>query len=161
LKELLHEVDWCVESINLVVVAVGPGSFTGLRIGVTTAKTLAYAVGAEVIGVNTLAVIASQAPRSDTPLWVVIDAQRGELFAAKFDAERKLIGETQEPTHLSSLFVGKKAIILAPLDPESGVHNVLVDALYAVAVQVEHLHLVPRIPENVFRQELSAERKDT
>ena len=45
-----------------MAVAVGPGSFTGLRIGVTTAKTLAYAVGAEVIGVNTLAVIAEQAP---------------------------------------------------------------------------------------------------
>ena len=84
-----------VASIRLVVVAVGPGSFTGLRIGVTTAKTLAYAVGAEVIGVNTLAVIAEQAPPAATPLWVVMDAQRQELFAAKFDGQRRFIRETQ------------------------------------------------------------------
>jgi tRNA threonylcarbamoyladenosine biosynthesis protein TsaB len=95
LNELLQSTGWPATTIRLVIVAVGPGSFTGLRIGVTTAKTLAYAVGAEVIGVNTLAVIACQAPRSAAPLWVVMDAQRQELFAAKFDGERKPIGETQ------------------------------------------------------------------
>ena len=95
LSELLQRADWPTVSIRLVVVAVGPGSFTGLRIGVTTAKTFAFAVSAEVIGVNTLAVIASQAPRSAAPLWVVMDAQRQELFTAKFDAERKLIGATR------------------------------------------------------------------
>jgi tRNA threonylcarbamoyladenosine biosynthesis protein TsaB len=95
LNDLLQAIDWPAKSIQLVIVAVGPGSFTGLRIGVTTAKTLAYAVGAEVIGVNTLAVIASQAPQSAAPLWVVMDAQRQELFAAKFDGERKPIGETR------------------------------------------------------------------
>ncbi len=95
LSDLLQTTGWPPATIQLVGVAVGPGSFTGLRIGVTTAKTFAYAVGAEVIGVNTLAVIASQAPQADGPLWVVMDAQRQELFAAKFDAERRLIGETQ------------------------------------------------------------------
>jgi tRNA threonylcarbamoyladenosine biosynthesis protein TsaB len=84
LHELLEQVAWPAASIQLVSVAVGPGSFTGLRIGVTTAKTLAYAVGAEVIGVNSLAVIARQAPATASPLWVVMDAQRQELFAAKF-----------------------------------------------------------------------------
>ena len=59
-----RDVGWTPQSIELVAVAVGPGSFTGLRIGVTTAKTFAYAVGAEVIGVNTLAVLAAQAPPS-------------------------------------------------------------------------------------------------
>ena len=94
LRDLLEETNWRVASIRLVVVAVGPGSFTGLRIGVTTAKTLAYAVGADVIGVDTLAVIAEQAPRSAAPLWAVMDAQRQELFAAKFDGERQFVHET-------------------------------------------------------------------
>jgi tRNA threonylcarbamoyladenosine biosynthesis protein TsaB len=93
LAELLKEIGWDAKTIQLVCVAVGPGSFTGLRIGVTTAKTLAYAVGAEVIGVNTLAVIARQAPAASTPLWVVMDAQRRELFAAKF-VDGQLTGET-------------------------------------------------------------------
>lgn len=86
LRELFTAIGWEAKSIGLVCVAAGPGSFTGLRIGVTTAKTLAYAVGAEVVGVDTLAAIASQAPPSESPLWVVMDAQRGELFAAKFTA---------------------------------------------------------------------------
>ena len=94
LRDLLEEVAWPVASIRLVIVVVGPGSFTGLRIGVTTAKTLAYAIGAEVIGVNTLAVVAEQAPPTASPLWVVTDAQRQELFAAKFDGERQIIHET-------------------------------------------------------------------
>ena len=48
--------------VQRVAVTVGPGSFTGLRVGVTTAKTFAYAVGAAVIGIDTLEVIAAQAP---------------------------------------------------------------------------------------------------
>jgi tRNA threonylcarbamoyladenosine biosynthesis protein TsaB len=82
--ELLKQADWLPASIELITVAVGPGSFTGLRIGVTMAKTFAYAVGAQVIGINTLEVIAAQAPPSAAPLWAVIDAQRQELFTAKF-----------------------------------------------------------------------------
>jgi tRNA threonylcarbamoyladenosine biosynthesis protein TsaB len=84
LRELMTQVHWTPQSVELVAVAVGPGSFTGLRIGVTTAKTFAYAVGASVIGVNSLAVMATQAPLSPAPLWAVLDAQRQELFAAKF-----------------------------------------------------------------------------
>src|SRR5215813_11089947 len=62
LRSLLSEAGWRPDSVELVAVAVGPGSFTGLRIGVTTAKTLAYAVGCQAIGVHTLLAIAAQAP---------------------------------------------------------------------------------------------------
>lgn len=89
IKNLLDSVDWSVAAIELVAVTVGPGSFTGLRIGVTTAKTLAYAVGAQVIGVNTLAVLADQVVNADRALWTVIDAQRQELFAARFDGDQR------------------------------------------------------------------------
>jgi tRNA threonylcarbamoyladenosine biosynthesis protein TsaB len=85
-KDLLASANWPADSINLVAVAVGPGSFTGLRIGVTMAKTFAYAVGAQVIGVNTLEVVAEQARNGAGRLWAVMDAQRQELFAAKFIA---------------------------------------------------------------------------
>ena len=89
---LLAEVGWSVGQLELIAVTQGPGSFTGLRIGVTTAKALAYAGGAQLIGVNTLEVIARQAPApgrapaTPSALWTVLDAQRGELFAARFTA---------------------------------------------------------------------------
>jgi tRNA threonylcarbamoyladenosine biosynthesis protein TsaB len=86
LRDLLAETNWPPASIGMVAVAVGPGSFTGLRIGVTTAKAFAYAVSAEIVGVNTLEVLAWQAPQSSVPLWAIMEAQRQELFAAKFEA---------------------------------------------------------------------------
>jgi tRNA threonylcarbamoyladenosine biosynthesis protein TsaB len=103
LRELLGNVGWLPRDVELVAVAVGPGSFTGLRIGVTTAKTFAYAVGADVVGVNTLSVLAAQAPASNAPLWTIVDAQRRELFASRWttagriealhDCEVSILGE--------------------------------------------------------------------
>jgi tRNA threonylcarbamoyladenosine biosynthesis protein TsaB len=85
LREIMRQVDWPADSIELVAVTIGPGSFTGLRIGVTTAKTLAYAVGAQIIGVDTLEALAAQAPAAAGRLWTILDAQRQELFAAAFE----------------------------------------------------------------------------
>ena len=48
--------------MELVAVATGPGSFTGLRIGVTTAKTFAYAIGCPALGISTMAILASRVP---------------------------------------------------------------------------------------------------
>lgn len=75
--------------IALVAVANGPGSFTGLRVGVITSKTLAYAWRAQLLGVNTLDAIAAQVPienESSGKLQVVLEAQRQELFVATFQA---------------------------------------------------------------------------
>ncbi len=83
-RSLLRKVAWQPKDIELVAVSVGPGSFTGLRIGVTMAKTFAYAVGAQVLGVDTLEAIAAGAPDDVSTLSVAIDAQRGEVVAGSF-----------------------------------------------------------------------------
>ena len=70
--------------VHCVAVTRGPGSFTGLRVGVATAKVFAYAVGADVLGLDTLEVIAAAAPPQVSSLWVAIDAQRGDVVAAPF-----------------------------------------------------------------------------
>jgi tRNA threonylcarbamoyladenosine biosynthesis protein TsaB len=80
---LLKQVGWTPPDVQLVAVSVGPGSFTGLRIGVTTAKLFAYSVGAGVLGVDTLDAIAA-APADCPTLWAVLDAQRGEVVAQAF-----------------------------------------------------------------------------
>jgi tRNA threonylcarbamoyladenosine biosynthesis protein TsaB len=87
IQNTLTKVGWPAGSIELVAVAVGPGSFTGLRIGVTTAKTLAYALGAQVMGVETMDVLAAQSPPGEGQLWTLMDAQRQELFVAKYSME--------------------------------------------------------------------------
>lgn len=79
----LAAVQWRPTDIDLIAVTQGPGSFTGLRVGVTTAKILAYATGAAVLGINTLAVIAAQASGLGE-ISAVLDAQRQQLYAATF-----------------------------------------------------------------------------
>lgn len=81
LADLLAAANWQASDLDLIATTFGPGSFTGLRIAVTTAKTLAYAVGAKVVGVNTLEVIALQSSLCGERVWSVMNAQRDELFA--------------------------------------------------------------------------------
>jgi tRNA threonylcarbamoyl adenosine modification protein YeaZ len=82
---------WCRQRDavpNLISIAAGPGSFTGLRIGVTTAKTLAYALALPLVAVDSVAAIAAAAfadwPRAGDSLWAAIDAYRGQVFAGQF-----------------------------------------------------------------------------
>ena len=82
--ELLQTVGWQPSDVELAGVATGPGSFTGLRVGVTTAKLFAYTVGAAVMGVHTLEVIAAQSPSEVAEVWTVLDAQRSQVFAARY-----------------------------------------------------------------------------
>lgn len=98
IQQLLAMAGWSPKDVELVAVTVGPGSFTGLRIGVTTAKAFAYAIGAEVLGVNTLEVLARQSPASTSSLWAVLDAQRQELFAAKFNVSHDFSIRTERDT---------------------------------------------------------------
>lgn len=85
LSDLLQEVGWRPRDVQLVAVSVGPGSFTALRVGVTTAKTFAYAVSAAVIAVDTLECIGAQAPASaGAAIAAAIDAQRGDVYTAAY-----------------------------------------------------------------------------
>lgn len=83
-RSALDELGWSPSSIDLVATSLGPGSFTGLRIGITAAKTFAYAAACDVLAVNTLEVIASQA-RFCGEIVSLLDAQRKQLFAATFE----------------------------------------------------------------------------
>lgn len=88
IDQLLAEQGRQPQDIGLVAVTTGPGSFTGLRVGVTTAKTLAYAVEGEVLGLSTLETIAHQVPGQllarAAEIFAVMDAQRHELFVGQF-----------------------------------------------------------------------------
>jgi tRNA threonylcarbamoyladenosine biosynthesis protein TsaB len=100
IQRLLAEADCAAGDIALVAVANGPGSFTGLRIGVTTAKAFAYAVGCEVLGVDTMAAIAWRVGRKADAFSVIVDAQRGELFVADFTRSADGLPVVQGPTRV-------------------------------------------------------------
>jgi tRNA threonylcarbamoyladenosine biosynthesis protein TsaB len=91
---LLGEIEQSVEeaggwkAIDRIAVGVGPGSFTGLRIGIATARALAQARGISIAPVSSLAALARGISESDAtaPALPLIDARRGEVFAALYDA---------------------------------------------------------------------------
>ncbi len=81
---------------NYVVVSMGPGSYTGLRIGVATAKGICFATGAKLIGVSTTLALAigfvnSFNPSVETLLCPMIDARRMEVYTAVYDTKLRMI----------------------------------------------------------------------
>ena len=93
--------NWSPGDIEQVYVSVGPGSFTGLRIGVTIAKTMALASGATIVAVPTVKVLAENAPADAKHLIIVLDAKREQIFTARFTRTDGWI--EAEPAHVDSL----------------------------------------------------------
>lgn len=83
-KRLLEQAGLRARQLDGVVVGLGPGSYTGLRVGVMSAKTLAFAVKCPLVGVETFAAIAHQAPRQADRLAVLADAQQGKVYIQEF-----------------------------------------------------------------------------
>jgi tRNA threonylcarbamoyladenosine biosynthesis protein TsaB len=100
LKSLFEKIGWRPADVELVAVTIGPGSFTGLRVGLTTAKVFAYAVGAQILGVDTLETIAAAAPPEVGALWTAMDAQRGDVIARPFRRAPGGFFEPQGPAEL-------------------------------------------------------------
>ncbi len=102
LATLLEQVGWKPRDVQLVAVTIGPGSFTGLRVGVMTAKAFAYSVEAEILGLDTLESIAEAAPPDIQTLCVASDAQRQEVVAGIFRRDATGLWTTVEAPHLTA-----------------------------------------------------------
>src|SRR5690349_16550235 len=84
IDRLCRERGWTPVDLRELYVSAGPGSFTGLRIGVTLAKTLAFATGGKIVAVPTVSVLVRNAPPGAMHVMIVLDAKRDQIFTARF-----------------------------------------------------------------------------
>lgn len=82
--DILRSCNFATSDITAVAVSIGPGSFTGLRVGLVFAKTFAWLNQAKLVAVDTLRAVAQQVPPDIDTVTAVVDAQRNELFAAPY-----------------------------------------------------------------------------
>jgi tRNA threonylcarbamoyladenosine biosynthesis protein TsaB len=95
IQEILQKQNIKVEQLNAIVVSRGPGSYTGLRIGVATAKGLAYAANIPMIAISTLKAMAAgyskQSKQENALIIPMIDARRMEVYSAVFNQKNEEI----------------------------------------------------------------------
>lgn len=93
IHELLNEVEVMPKQLEKIVVAEGPGSYTGVRIGVTTAKTLAWSLDIPLVGVSSLAVMAQSGYYFNGLVSPIIDARRGQVYTGLYKAGQVITEE--------------------------------------------------------------------
>lgn len=154
-SEVLDEaaVDWA--GLDLLAVTVGPGAFTGLRIGLAAARGMALAAGLPCIGVTTLEAVAAGAVDDKGPLLVVLDAKRADVYAQAFDADHRPLGEPRAlmPEALPGLIaqIGERptvigdaadlaldALAAAGLEARRGTASGIPDAAIVAVMAAEH-----------------------
>lgn len=91
IEEVIKDAQLAFEDLTAIAVSQGPGSYTGLRIGVSSAKGLCYALNIPLIAVDTLQSLASQVNVSKATIIPMIDARRMEVFSACYDENLNII----------------------------------------------------------------------
>lgn len=95
IQEVLEQADVKKTDLNAVSVGTGPGSFTGLRIGVAAAKGLSYALDIPLLAVPTMELLARQVKQGCDLIVSVIDARRMEVYSSIYNTNFEALGETE------------------------------------------------------------------
>jgi len=90
-QEVMASAGMQFSDLDRLAVTTGPGTFTGVRIGLSMARGLGLATGLPVIGIDTLRAIAANDPTPGTAVLVAADARRDEVYAALYDAQRRVL----------------------------------------------------------------------
>jgi tRNA threonylcarbamoyladenosine biosynthesis protein TsaB len=109
-----------IESVDAIAVSIGPGSFTGLRIGLATALGLCFGTPLRIVPVPTLAALALRAelpPDSTEPIAALLDARRGQVYAGLYSGRGEALAEDRvcdAPSFLRSLLDRERVTLIGP-----------------------------------------------
>ena len=95
IEEVINEAKITTKDLSAIAISKGPGSYTGLRIGVSAAKGLCFALEIPLISVSTLEVLADQIKINEGIIITMLDARRMEVYSAVFDKHNNQIRETK------------------------------------------------------------------
>ena len=112
IESLLRRHEWPLNRIDVFAAAAGPGSFTGVRVGLTAAKGLADATGSGALAVSNLRALADYGKTNARG--VIMDARRGEIYAAVYDSDLRAVSPEvviSFPNWLSSVTVHPEEIV--------------------------------------------------
>ncbi len=132
-----------------VMASVGPGGYTGLRVGLMSAKALAYATGCELVAVDTFAAVAEQAPAGATVIDVIGDALQGTLYVRRYEREAGATWRAAGPVRIEA--ASEWVCTLAAGGWVSGPGVPLVEAALPAGVEVVPAADRDPRPESVFR----------
>ncbi|RTZ08793.1 tRNA (adenosine(37)-N6)-threonylcarbamoyltransferase complex dimerization subunit type 1 TsaB [Flavobacterium sp. GSP27] len=136
IEEIIKEAGITLQDLSAVAVSQGPGSYTGLRIGVSAAKGLCYALNIPLIAIDTLQALASQVTVSSGLIIPMIDARRMEVYSAVFNPN-----------------LVKKREVLAEIITENSFED-LQESIYFVGDCAEKCKLVLTKKNHIFLEEI-------
>ena len=117
IHRLLSDVGWTLEALDGLAIGLGPGSFTGLRIGMSVMKGLAFATGKPLAGVPALDALAANVALAPWTICPVMDARKGEVYTALYrggeghDLERLTPYQVMKPQRLAEFITGKTVLL--------------------------------------------------
>ena len=112
ISQLFEQSKIAKQQLDAIIVAEGPGSYTGLRIGVTVAKTLAYALDVKLYGVSSLKALASTIDHTDKLLVPVFDARRQAVYTGIFQWQNGQLVTILEDLNQPFIYIGKDTVKL-------------------------------------------------
>jgi tRNA threonylcarbamoyl adenosine modification protein YeaZ len=143
IQSVLAEAGLPVAALDRIAVTIGPGSFTGVRVGVAAVRGLSLVTGCQAVGIGTLPVIAERgrALIGARPVLAVLDARRGEVYAQSFEREGVPFG----PPEVASVALIAERVDERTLLAGAGADQVLAELGSFDEARVVHREAAPEI----------------
>lgn len=136
IEDILKESGITVRDLKAIAISKGPGSYTGLRIGVSAAKGLCYALQIPLISVDTLQVLAQKVTQNDGLIIPMIDARRMEVYSAVFNPNYHKIAEVQAEVLTESSYADRTETIYFVGDCQEKCQTVLTAANFVFLSEI-------------------------